>query len=105
MFTWMAVDPVDGAINVVFHDRRNQQGTMTGVTLARSVDGGQSFVNLPLPIPAFDCCAGSAFFGDYSGIDANGGLVVAAFPVLTAKGQQKVQAAVARFHLGTVHLQ
>jgi hypothetical protein len=105
MFTWMAVDPVDGSINVVFHDRRHQQGTMTGVTLARSVDGGKSFVNVPLPVPAFDCCTRSAFFGDYSGLDAYDGLVVAAFPVLTANGQQKVQAAVARFHQGTVNLQ
>jgi hypothetical protein len=105
MFTWMAVDPVDGAINVVFHDRRNQTGTVTGVTLARSVDGGKTFANLPLPIPAFDCCTRSAFFCDYNGIDAYGGRVVAAFPVLTVNGQQKVQAAVARFHPGTVNLQ
>ena len=105
MFTWMAVDPVDGALNLVFHDRRNQKGTVTGVTLARSVDGGKTFVNLPLPIPAFDCCARTAFFGDYNGIDAYGGRVIAAFPVLTANGQQKVQAAVARFHSGTVTLQ
>jgi hypothetical protein len=105
MFTWMAVDPVDGALNVVFHDRRDQKGTMTGVTLARSVDGGKTFVNIPLPLPAFDCCARSAFFGDYNGIDAYGGRVVATFPVLTANGQQKVQAAVARFHPGTVNLQ
>ena len=105
MFTWMAVDPVDGALNVVFHDRRDQKGTMTGVTLARSVDGGKTFINLPLRLPAFDCCARSAFFGDYNGIDAHGGRVVATFPVLTANGQQKVQAAVARFHPGTVNLQ
>jgi hypothetical protein len=105
MFTWMAVDPVDGALNLVFHDRRGQKGTMTGVTLARSVDGGKTFVNFPLQVPAFDCCARSAFFGDYNGIDAYGGRVVATFPVLTANGQQKVQAAVARFHPGTVNLQ
>jgi hypothetical protein len=105
MFTWMVVDPIDGALNLVFHDRRNQKGTATGVTLARSVDGGKTFVNLPLPIPAFDCCARTAFFGDYNGIAAYGGRVIAAFPVLTANGQQKVQAAVARFHSGTVTLQ
>ena len=105
MFTWMAVDPVDGALNIVFHDRRGQKGTMTAVTLARSIDAGKTFVNIALPVPAFDCCARSAFFGDYNGIDAYGGRVVAAFPVLTANGQQKVQAAVARFHPGTVNLQ
>jgi hypothetical protein len=105
MFTWMAIDPIDGSLNVVFHDRRGQSGTMTGVTLARSVDGGRTFVNSPLAIPAFDCCAKSAFFGDYNGIDAYGGRVVAAFPVLTPSGEQRVRAAVARFHPGTITLQ
>jgi hypothetical protein len=112
MFTWMAVDPVDGSINLVFHDRRHQPGTMTSVTLARSIDGGKTFVNFPLAshegralVPAFNCCSKSAFFGDYNGIDAYGGRIVAIFPVLTATGQQKVQAAVARFRSGTVDLQ
>jgi hypothetical protein len=111
MFTWMAVDPVDGSVNVVFHDRRQGKGTMTSVTLARSVDGGKTFANLPLVarsgagrVPLFDCCSKSAFFGDYNAIDAYGGRVVAAFPVLTASGQQKVQAAVGRFRLGTIDL-
>jgi hypothetical protein len=101
MFTWLAVDPVDGALNVVFHDRRHLGGTSTGVTLARSVDGGKTFVNHRLPVTPFECCARSSFFGDYNGIDAYGGHVVAAFPVLTASGQQKVQAVVARFVAGS----
>jgi hypothetical protein len=112
LFTWMAVDPVDGSVNVVFHDRRHRSGTMTSVTLARSIDGGRTFANLPLtspggtgPVAPFDCCEKSAFFGDYNGIDAYGGRVVAVFPILTATGQQKVQAAVARFRTGTVDLQ
>lgn len=105
MFTWMAVDPVDGSVNVVFHDRRGLTATLTGVTLARSVDGGKTFVNHPVPLPAFDCCSRSAFFGDYNAIDAHGGRVVAAFPVLTSAGQQKVQALVARFRPGTQELQ
>jgi hypothetical protein len=104
MFTWLAVDPVDGALNLVFHDRRGQSGTMTGVTLARSVDGGKSFVNHNVAVTPFDCCARSGFFGDYNAIDAYDGHVVAAFPVLTASGQQKVQAAVARFGLSTQEL-
>ena len=112
LFTWMAVDPIDGSINVVFHDRRGLKGTMTGVTLARSVDGGKTFENIALSahdgqalVPPFDCCTKSAFFGDYNAIDAYGGRVIAAFPVLTANGQQKVQAAVARFLPNTVNLQ
>jgi hypothetical protein len=105
LFTWLAVDPVDGAVNIVFHDRRGGRGTMTGVTLARSVDGGKTFVNHPVPVTPFDCCEKSGFFGDYNAIDAYGGRVVAAFPVLTTTGQQKVQAAVARFRPGTQDLQ
>jgi hypothetical protein len=104
MFTWMAVDPVDGSLNLVFHDRRGQPGKITGVTLARSVDGGKTFVNYPVPMTPFDCCESSAFFGDYNGIDAYGGRVVALFPVLTGGGQQKVQAAIATFHTGTQNL-
>jgi hypothetical protein len=55
-------------------------------------------------VPAFDCCDASAFFGDYNGIDANAGRIVAVFPVLTADGTQKVQAAVAQFRTGTQEL-
>ena len=106
LFTWLAVDPVDGALNLVYHDRRGAAASSpTGVTLARSVDGGKTFKNYPVPVTPFECCAKSAFFGDYNGIDAYGGRVVAVFPVLTATGQQKVQAAVARFRPGTQELQ
>jgi hypothetical protein len=104
LFTWMAVDPADGAINIVFHDRRGQQGTMTGVVLARSIDGGRTFVNHPVPTDPFDCCAASNFVGDYNGVDAYGGRVVAVFPVI-ASGQQRIMAAVARFTPGTQTLQ
>lgn len=108
MFTWLAVDPVDGALNLVFHDRRGgATGTLTGVTMARSVDGGNTFVNYPLAEPLFDCCSASSFFGDYNGIDAYGGRVVAVFPVLTGKpaGQQRVRAAIVRFRPGTQEFQ
>src|SRR4026208_1199402 len=42
-FTWMSVDPVDGAVNVVFYDRRDTSGALTGLTLVRRGDGGQTF--------------------------------------------------------------
>ena len=103
MFSWMAVDPADGAINVVFHDRRGQPGTITGLTLARSVDGGKTFVNHAVPVEPFDCCAASSFVGDYNGLDVNGGRVVAVFPVLTG-GQQRIMAAAMRFRTGTQSL-
>lgn len=106
MFTWLAVDPIDGSVNVVYHDRRGIGATSpTGVTLARSVDGGRTFTTYPLPVAPFECCDKSLFFGDYNGIDAYSGRVVATFPVLTAAGAQKVQAAVARFRPGTQELQ
>ena len=106
MFTWLAVDPVDGSVNLVYHDRKGSAATApTGITLARSVDGGKTFRTYPVPVAAFECCARSSFFGDYNGIDAYGGRVIAAFPVLTTTGQQKVQAAVARFRPGTQELQ
>jgi hypothetical protein len=109
MFTWMAVDPADGSVNVIFHDRRGQTGTSTGVTFARSIDGGRTFVNWPLRLQPFDCCSASAFFGDYNAIDAHGGRVVAAFPVLGAAasktGGQAILAMVARFKPGTQEFQ
>src|SRR3569832_676089 len=43
-FTWMAIAPADGSVNIVFYDRREGKGTQTGLTLARSVDGGLFFV-------------------------------------------------------------
>lgn len=86
-FTWMAVDPSDGAVHVVFHDRRGHTGTTTGVTLARSDDGGQTWVNRQVPIAPFATRADVAF-GDYNGIDARDGRVVAAFP--RAFGERQV---------------
>ena len=100
MFTWMAVDPADGALNIVFHDRRGLSGTMTGVTLARSIDGGRTFVNHAVPMDPFDCCTESGFVGDYNGVDAYGGRVVAVFPVITGR-QQRIMAATMRFRPGT----
>ncbi len=105
MFTWLAVDQSDGSLNVIFHDRRGLTGTMTGVTLARSIDGGRTFVNHALPVEPFDCCARSSFFGDYNGVDAVNGRVVAVFPVLTPSGQQRIMAATMRFLPGTQTLQ
>lgn len=45
-FQWMAVDPVSGDVYVQFYDRRDDPTNhKTGVTLARSTDGGTTFVN------------------------------------------------------------
>ncbi len=45
-FHWLAVDPATGDVDLIFYDRRGDPGNKKAtVTLARSADGGQSFVN------------------------------------------------------------
>lgn len=99
-FTWMAVDPVDGSVNVVFHDRRAYSGTTTGISMARSVDGGQTFVNYPVEQAPFETRP-DVFFGDYNGIAAFGGRVVAVYPHFGAGDALAVSAALFRFVPGT----
>ena len=99
-FTWMSVDPADGSVNIVFLDRRSGPGTATGVTLARSVDGGRTFQNYPLHLEPFEADP-AVFFGDYIGISAHGGLVIAAFPHFDEGGRLKLSAAVFRFEPGS----
>jgi len=73
-FQWMAVDPSDGAVYVVFYDRRGDpKEHEETVVLARSTDGGQTFQNYSWMDQAFD--AKGAFLGDYSGIAALNGRV------------------------------
>ncbi len=73
-FQWLAVDPTDGSVNVVFYDRRlDPQNRKQIVVLARSTDGGQSFKNYAWTDNPFQ--AGGVFFGDYSGLAAYGGHV------------------------------
>ncbi len=68
-FQWLAVDPVSGAANVIFYDRRgdphNRKATLT---LARSTNGGKSFVNYAWTRKAFD--PRGDFIGDYTGLAA-----------------------------------
>lgn len=99
-FTWMAVDPVDGAVNIVFYDRRNLDGTKTRVTLARSIDGGKTFVNHQVKLEPFECNKG-IFFGDYSGVDAYGGRVVPIFTHFINKRDLAVAVAIFDFKPGT----
>jgi hypothetical protein len=66
-FTWMSVDPTDGSVNTVFYDRRDTEGALTKITLARSIDGGRSFVNYKIDMPPF-ACDPKVFFGDYIGV-------------------------------------
>ena len=69
---WMAVDPTDGAVYVQFYDRRDDAANRrTCVTLARSVDGGRTFVNYRWSDEAFE--GENAFLGDYEWLVAYGG--------------------------------
>jgi BNR repeat-like domain len=73
-FQWLAVDPVDGSVNVLFYDRRGDpQNRKQIVALARSTDSGKSFSNYAWTNEAFE--AGGVFFGDYTGLAAYGGRV------------------------------
>ena len=103
-FTWMAIDPTDGSVNIVFYDRREGKGTQTGLTLARSVDGGRTFVNHKIDLPPFSINE-RAFFGDYSSISAYGGRVVPAFMhFVNDGGNLAISVALFRFKLGTQEL-
>jgi PPIC-type PPIASE domain/BNR/Asp-box repeat len=100
-FTWMSVDPVDGSINIAFYDRRDTEGTQTRLTLARSVDGGETFRNIPIDFPEFDCSNPRMFFGDYLGIDALRGRVAVGFMHFESPQKIAVSSAVMDFEPGT----
>lgn len=73
-FQWLAVDPVDSSVNVVFYDRRRDpENRKQIVVVARSTDSGRSFNNYAWTDEPFE--AGGVFFGDYSGLAAYGGRV------------------------------
>ena len=99
----MAIDPADGSINVIFYDRRDGTGTQTGLTLARSVDGGKTFVNHKVDVPPFSANS-RVFFGDYSSVSAYDGRVVPAFMHFVEDGKLAISVALFRFKLGTQEL-
>jgi hypothetical protein len=73
-FQWLAVDPADSSVNVLFYDRRGDlQNRKQIVVLARSTDDGHSFTNYAWTSEAFE--ASEVFFGDYTGLAAYGGRV------------------------------
>lgn len=73
-FTWMSIDPTTGYLYFVFYDRRGLKGAATNVYLARSTDGGASFVNVKINNEPFEPNSG-IFFGDYNNIVAHGTVV------------------------------
>lgn len=100
LFHWTAVDPADGSVNVAYLDRRASDSTEAGVVLARSVDGGRSFVEYRVERPPFTPDP-EAFYGDYIGVSAASGRVAVLYPVFTVEGKQVIEAAVFRFREGT----
>lgn len=84
-FQWMAVDPVSGAVNLVFYDRRRDNKDTT-VTLARSIDGGRSFTNYGLDEQAFE--AEGDFLGDYLALAAYGNKIFAAWAHQTSESSK-----------------
>jgi hypothetical protein len=103
-FTWMAVDPSDGSVNIVFFDRRDSDDTKTSVIVARSIDGGKTFVNHKVNQEPFTCFKG-AFFGDYIGIDAQGGRVVAMYMHFIKGPNLAISAAIFDFKQGSQEVQ
>lgn len=73
-FTWMAVDQVTGYLYCVFYDRRNYSTTETDVYLARSTNGGATWINERISASSFTPTAGT-FFGDYNNISAHNGVI------------------------------
>ena len=77
---WLAVDPTDGAAYVMFYDRRSDTTNVHPVvTLARSTDGGRTYVNYAWTAQSFDP-SHESFLGDYTGLAAFGGHVYGIWP-------------------------
>ena len=72
-FQWMAVDPVTGDVYVQFYDRRDDpKNRRTGFTLARSTDGGKTFLNYAWGENTFETSQ-PTFLGDYTWLTALNG--------------------------------
>jgi hypothetical protein len=83
----IAVDESDGAVYVLFYDRRNDaRNLLPTVTLARSVDGARSFANYTFGTPPTD--PNAACLGDYISVAARGGVVYAAWPESLPPGEE-----------------
>jgi hypothetical protein len=69
-FQWMAVDPESGDVYVQFYDRRDDPvNRKTGVTLARSIDEGKTFINYAWDETTFETVR-PTFLGDYTWLAA-----------------------------------
>lgn len=84
-FPAVSVDDVGGSLNIAFYDSRNDvDNIFVDTYVARSFDGGESFVNQRLSTAASDPTVGfeqgsQSFFGDYLAVDSHENIVYAAF--------------------------
>jgi hypothetical protein len=72
--TWMTIDQTNGNLFFVFYDRRNYTDNKTDVYLAKSTDGGITFINEKISESPFTPI-NTVFFGDYTNISAHNGIV------------------------------
>jgi len=78
-FPWIAVDPSNGIISIVFYDNRNTSANQAEAWVAVSADAGETWEDFkvsdisftPSPIPGL----AGGYFGDYLGITALDGKV------------------------------
>lgn len=96
--SWMAVDQVTGYLYFVFYDRRDYDDLRTGVYLAYSTDGGETFANLRIHDEPFTPQP-DKFFGDYTNIVAHDGHV---HPIWERQvnGEASIWTGVSAFPLG-----
>ncbi len=88
------------SINIIYYDRKDYDSTGTGLTLARSIDGGQNFMNFKINQKPFFPNPG-IFFGDYTGIDAYGGKIIAAYMYFKSFIETGISAALFKFVPGS----
>jgi hypothetical protein len=70
--TWMTIDRVTGIVYIVFYDRRNYADNTTDVFLAKSTNGGTTWINERISSSSF-LPNYQTFFGDYTNISAHNG--------------------------------
>jgi len=73
-FTWMAIDQTNGKLYFIFYDRRNYSDRQTDVYMAKSDDGGKTFINFKISESPF-VPNSDIFFGDYTNISAHNDIV------------------------------
>ena len=90
LFPSLAVDPTNGAVNVLFYDRRRDAANrLADVVLARSTDGGLTFRNYLLSDRSFDPVG--AALGEYTGIAAADGRVYGVWTEIVPQGGSSVR--------------